>query len=200
MPGGEVTEQDSIMGVVKKRLGTPNMSPYVLHRLDRDTSGVLLFGKFAKDRAALEAIFGDPRTQKKYLALVVGVPGGRSISKKLKSRKGTEEIPAYTSYKILQIFKGRGAPLVTLVEAEIHTGRKHQIRQHFASIGHPIVGDARYGNPEFNRKFRMRFRLGRHFLHAAILKFFHPLLKKEVEVLARLPADLEVMIGRLPTK
>lgn len=196
VPGSDIPIQNTILGQVQREFQKKGFTPYVLHRLDFETSGVLLFGKMPQDRKPLEAIFGDLQTQKKYIALVIGTPHGSVITKNLRSRASGEEIPAQTYYKIIRRF-GAPGPHCTLVEAEIKTGRKHQIRQHFAHIGHPIILDSRYGDVRFNKKFRLSLRLGRQFLHAAEISFFHPFLKKIVIIKAPLTLDLQSVLKKL---
>jgi 23S rRNA pseudouridine955/2504/2580 synthase len=177
----------------------------VLHRLDYETSGVLLFGKFPRDREALQEIWKHPDTKKKYIALVKGKLRGDKIAIPLPARiyrhpvsqKGAEnKIPAETRFRILKIFPGKPFPL-SLVEAEIKTGRHHQIRRHFAAIGCPVLLDSKYGDQKLNRMFRLNFRLGRLFLHAASIEFFHPFLKKSVKIEASLPPDLQSVLKKL---
>lgn len=198
VPAADVPLCETALGLAQKQFADADFTPYVLHRLDSNTSGVLLFGKREKDRRALENIFGQPETQKKYLALVIGAPRGNTIRIPLQARESRQKIPARTDYKIIKIFKApRRGPLCSLVEAEIKTGRKHQIRQHFALIGHPVVMDSRYGDQRFNRKFRLCFRLGRQFLHAASFEFLHPFAKKHVRIFAPLAPDLQLTLKRL---
>lgn len=197
VPGPNIPLHKTMMGLVQDMHRDRGYVPYVLHRLDLDTSGILLFGKKAADRPLLEKIFSDQGTRKKYLALVRGVPTGSVIAKKLKTRGGRATVEAVTSYKILHIFSGKLVPRCALVEAMIQTGRKHQIRKHFSSIGHPVILDSKYGDHSFNRKFRIRFRLGRQFLHAAKLSFVHPILKKQVVIKSLLPLDLQSVLKKL---
>lgn len=185
------------LGALQRQLENTDCKPYPLHRLDLDTSGAMLFGKYEKDRKILENIFHHPDTHKKYIALVKGVPHGKTIMKKLPSRQTGEEIYSRTDYKLMRTFRILGGPLLALVEAEIATGRKHQIRLHFASIGHPIVLDSRYGDIDFNRKFRIRYHLSRQALHAAYLGIFHPIFKKHVVIEAPLAPDLKSIIKKL---
>lgn len=211
VPGGEIPLSQSALGKLGWQLektGAPpdgqlkgnteqaRIKPYPLHRLDYETSGVLLFGKFPRDREALEGIFQHPSTRKKYVALVKGAPQGSEINIPLPARESGEKIPAKTTFRITKIFRGKPFPLA-LVEAEIETGRKHQIRQHFAKIGHPVLLDQKYGDARLNRMFRLNFRLGRLFLHAASLQFHHPLLKKTVLIEAPMAPDLKVVLKRL---
>jgi len=197
VPGNNIQLNQSILGMAEKQFAEKGIKPYVLHRLDSQTSGALMFGKYEKDRPELAKIFTDKNTSKKYATLVQGVPNGSCISIPLHARASQELVPAETNYKIIKVFRGKSCPLCALVEATIHTGRKHQIRQHFAKVGHFVILDSKYGDPHFNRKFRIHFRLGRQFLHAAEVNFFHPILKKQVQILAPLPMDLQNVIKKL---
>ena len=194
VPASHISIQETVLGKIQHRFLKEETRPYLLHRLDAETSGVLLFGKNEHDREVLENIFRSPETQKKYMALVQGMPRGHTITKPLPARASREKIPAQTNFKILETFP---VPLCALVEAEIKTGRKHQIRRHFAEIGHPVILDRRYGDFHFNRRFRIAFRIGRQFLHAATLSFMHPLLKKTVHITAPLPPDLQSVLKKL---
>lgn len=103
-------------------------------------------------------------------------------------------VDAHTEYKVLARTSGG---LCSLVEIRITTGRKHQIRRHFAMIKFPIVLDDEYGDRKFNRKFRLKFRLGRHFLHAWKILFAHPITGKNIEIVAPVPPDLSLILKRL---
>lgn len=194
MPASHIPLQETVLGKIQRQFEKQSIRPYLLHRLDAQTSGVLLFGKHEKDREALESIFRDPRTQKKYVALVKNVPRGRMITMPLQARASKEKIPAQTDFRVVETFP---VPPCSLVEAAIKTGRKHQIRQHFAGIGCPIILDDRYGDERFNRRFRIAFRLGRQFLHAASVAFFHPMLQKETRIESPLPPDLQSVLKKL---
>ncbi len=170
--------------------------PFLLHRLDMDTSGVLLFGKHEKDREKLESVFKDKRTKKIYVALLKGVPHAGSIRHALPARHSDVKVTAETDFKVLERFPAFGN-LCAFVEVVITTGRKHQIRQHFKNIGFPVVMDGRYGDQKFNRRFRLKYRLGRHFLHAARMDFFHPFLEKMVSIEGALAPDLKLTAQRM---
>lgn len=170
--------------------------PYLLHRIDMQTSGLLMFGKYERDREPLENILIQKDTHKKYTVLVKGIPRGKVITAKLRARESDEKIFAQTKYHVMRVYKVPGSA-VSLVEAEIVTGRKHQIRQHFADIGCPVVMDSQYGDSTFNRRFRLAFRLGRMFLHSSSIEFLHPFFKKIVVIRAELPPDLEITLGRM---
>jgi 23S rRNA pseudouridine955/2504/2580 synthase len=201
VPAKEITLSESAMGMLRIQFMKNNIDivPYPLHRLDFATSGVMLFGKDEKDREILRGIFKHPATQKKYVALVKGVPVGRFISIPISARGSEEKIPARTIFKIIQTFKSP-SPLCSLVEAEIETGRKHQIRKHFAEIGCPVILDSKYGDEHFNRKFRIRYRLGRQALHALSISFFHPILKKQIKIDSPLPPDLVHVLNKLSNR
>ncbi len=160
-----------------------------LHRLDFETSGVVLFGK-RRDvlREVLSSKFAG--WKKTYITLVAGRIPRQSgvIEKKLPSRT-KEMIPAVTHYRVLERFANS-----TYVEARIETGRHHQIRRHFAGIGHPLVLDDLDGDVKFNRVFVREFRYRRFFLHAARLELPHPVTGKHIVIAASLPkAFLDVL-------
>lgn len=196
VPAEFISLRDTVLGQAQRQFEKAGFTPYVLHRLDAQTSGVLLLGKHEKDRVELEALLKHPDVVKTYVALLKGVPSGKVITKNLKARTSDIEVFAQTKYKVMAVFKGK-VPLCSLIEAYIKTGRKHQIRQHFAGIGHPVIMDPRYGDERLNRKFRIRFRLGRQFLHAAEISFFHPFLKKPITIKAPLALDLQSTVKNL---
>lgn len=202
MGGPGIPHEKTILCLIERELEKQGVKekPFLLHRLDFSTSGVLLVGLTGSKRAELESIVKhDPSkkhsTNKKYIALVVGSPRSSGvIDYKLPSRTKGELINAHTEYHIIKQAPGN---FCSLVEATITTGRKHQIRRHFARIKHPIVMDDDYGDKVFNRKFRLTFRLGRLFLHAKEITFWHPLLNKVVRIEAALAPDLKVTIKRV---
>lgn len=166
--------------------------PFVVHRLDRDTSGLLLFARTAAARDTLQD--GWPDVTKTYLAVVQGHPRhpeGRietflTEGKDLRVRVCAESEPdakrAVSRYKVLKEV-GR----FSLVEVELVTGRKHQIRVHLCDLGRPIIGDPLYGKAE-----NPAGRLG---LHAARLEFPHPITGELVRVESPLPAALRKVVG-----
>ncbi len=151
--------------------------PAPAHRLDRNTSGLVIFGKTLRAQQALEKLFHDREgIHKSYLALVVGdVKEDGEIDLNLRKdpetntvkvvRKG-QGLRALTRYTVKQRFGG-----YTLLEVTIITGRTHQIRVHLGAIGHPIVGDRKYGHYEGNRDIMKRFRYEHQFLHAYKMAF-----------------------------
>gem|GEM_PF-1887752 len=158
---------------------------FPVHRIDADTSGVVLFALDPKSASAFTRLFKEHRVKKTYQAWCVGeVPAQGSIKTPLKKNKSGEVESARTDYIRVQSARG-----FSLVSVQPHTGRFHQIRRHFESIGHPLVGDPLYGNPErWAAFFKGTPRL---MLQASELEFIHPMLQPARQ-LARPP-------GRQPT-
>lgn len=198
VPAEGVSSNRTMLGMVGEfcRARGDTYTPYLLHRIDMQTSGVLVFGKHERDREKLEGILRAKDTVKKYLTLVRGIPKGTVIKAPLKARMSDEKVFAKTLYRVMRTYRVLRTAL-SLMEAEIKTGRKHQIRQHFAGIRCPVVMDQVYGDQEFNKKFRTSFRLGRQFLHSALLEFTHPMSGVRVRIMAKLPIDLENVLKRL---
>ncbi len=168
----------------------------IVHRLDKDTSGVLLIAKTEPARLNLMAQFAARTVQKRYLALVEGLPAtptgeinvplGRDPNQRKRMAVLRSGRPAVSFYRVLQPYKG-----YTLVEVQPRTGRTHQIRVHMAFIGHPIVGDAVYGYR------KQRLHLGRQFLHAESLSLLTPSGGQPLTIHAPLPADLNAVLDQL---
>lgn len=170
--------------------------PGIVHRLDKDTSGLLLVAKHDRAHQALQEQFKSRSVEKIYLALVEGhitpprglidAPMDRDPRNRQKMAVVTDGRPAQTEYRTLETL-----PSVTLVEARLLTGRTHQARVHLASIGYPIVGDKVYG------RRKSRIALDRHFLHAWRLGFTLPSSGQRVHFTAPLPPDLETVLVEL---
>lgn len=168
--------------------------PGIVHRLDKDTSGIILIAKTPYVLANLSAQFKSREVKKTYLALVKGkvtpqvgiidAPIGRDRAHRQKMAVIDSGRPARTAYTVLMCFSGH-----TLIEARPETGRTHQIRVHFASIGYPIVGDATYGTKSDL--------VGRQFLHAQKISFKLPSTGKTQEFTAHLPPDLQSALDTL---
>ena len=162
-----------------------------MHRLDRETSGILVFAKNEAAKFRLQSQWQD--TKKKYLAVVYGrcEKSAETITTYLAenqahgvyttndARKGKL---AHTAYKVLKQTKD-----YSLLEVDLLTGRKHQIRVHLAAIGHPVVGDPRYGQ---ERKIRNRLAL-----HAKSISFAHPFSGEPLSFDAKVPADFSAPVG-----
>jgi 23S rRNA pseudouridine1911/1915/1917 synthase len=177
----------------------PPDRPGIVHRLDKGTSGLLAVARTESAYSALVAQLADRSMQRQYLALVEGTvvddrgeidaPIGRSTRTPTKMAVAAGGRAARTGFTVLE---RRFLPRpTTLVELSLQSGRTHQIRVHMAAIGHPVVGDARYGAPE------RALGHGRFFLHAFRLGFTHPASGERVEFSAALPPDLEEFLGGL---
>jgi 23S rRNA pseudouridine1911/1915/1917 synthase len=169
--------------------------PGIVHRLDRDTSGLLVVARSAEAHRRLQALVQARELTREYLALVVGRP---------RSRRGTIEAPigrdrhdalrqsldsetprdAVTHFEVEQLL-----PRHALLRVTLETGRTHQIRVHLAAIDLPVAGDSLYGRPG-------ELGLERQFLHAARLGFEHPMTGERIDVSSPLPADLEESLER----
>lgn len=183
-------------------VGSP-LRPGVVHRLDKDTSGVMVVALDDEAYYDLVRQFKDRTITRKYIALVAGSPGGdsgeialkigrsESDRKKMSTRvrRGKE---AVTRWKVLKRFAA-----ATLIEARLGTGRTHQIRVHFAAVGHPVLGDRTYGKKTFVEINRRKITFPRQMLHAAVLGFVHPVTGQYMEFSTDLPEDMEEKIAEL---
>lgn len=164
----------------------------VIHRLDFETSGAMAFAKTAEaEREILNKKFD--QWEKTYVTLVMGRINRHqgAIRKKLPAR-GKGMVEAETLYAVLDRFANS-----SYVECVITTGRHHQIRRHFAEIGHPLVLDKEYGHSKFNQLFRQELGYAKLFLHAKTLSFPHPITGEKVTVEAPLPKPFEGCLKRL---
>jgi tRNA pseudouridine65 synthase len=159
---------------------------HAVHRLDRATSGVLLFALDPETARRMQERFAAGAVEKCYLALVRGIPPEEGvIDHPIPSDLDGPRVPAVTAFRRLATFER-----YALVEARPRTGRRHQIRRHFKHISHPLIGDVRYGKGEHNRLFRERFGLHRLALHALELAFEHPETGEALRIAAPVPEDL----------
>jgi 23S rRNA pseudouridine1911/1915/1917 synthase len=169
--------------------------PGIVHRLDRNTSGLLVVARSDAVHAALKAQLARRELVREYLALVDGRPAARrgtidaplGRDRRVRTRMSSdtdEPRPAVTHFAV-----ERALPHETLLRVRLETGRTHQIRAHLLAIGHPVVGDPEYGTGP-------RHGLTRQFLHAARLAFPHPVSVAPLEVTSPLPPDLAAALGR----
>ena len=200
------------------------LRPGIVHRLDKDTSGLIVVAKNDRAHAALGAMFAGRRIKKTYIALVHGaverekgtINAGVSRDPVRRTRMTVQPAEnarsAVSHFEVVRRLTSRFGRF-TLVRVRIETGRTHQIRVHMASIGHPVVGDTLYGGAgqltdqevaqaASSRAARRKaepekLRLGRNFLHAARLEFAHPVTGRAMELEAPLPAELEGFLRRL---
>ncbi|MFN9188027.1 MAG: RluA family pseudouridine synthase [Betaproteobacteria bacterium] len=182
------------------------------HRLDRETSGILLLAKSRRALVALHAMLRESRVDKRYLVLVKGdwvndrqhvrLPLAKFVSREGERRVAVSEVDGQESHTVfnLQARLRSAAGDFSLLEAELKTGRTHQIRVHLAHLGFPIVGDDKYGDFELNRRAaRGQFgaRLGRMFLHAARTTLAHPVSGKPLDLQSALPRDCDDFVREL---
>ena len=162
---------------------------YPIHRLDRPTSGALVFGLDKPSAHALQRAFEERRVSKRYLGLARGVIAETiDVDRPLAKERGATEQEALTSFRRLAILKRR----YSWVEARPVTGRSHQIRRHLRHLRCPLIGDVKYGDGRQNRLFRDDYDFHRLALHAAEIALPHPLSGEEVRVHAPLTSDLLV--------
>jgi 23S rRNA pseudouridine1911/1915/1917 synthase len=173
--------------------------PGVVHRLDKETSGVLLFAKTDIAYHRLSKMFSDRSVEKYYEALVCGklpgdggtilLPIGRDPHRRTRMAIGPRGRPAHTEWQC----KNRYPNGISLLALRIHTGRTHQIRVHLASIQCPILGDQTYG---FRREWQENLSIPRIMLHSRRITVSHPIAATPLTIDAPRPKDMEDLIGR----
>ncbi len=179
------------------------LRPGIVHRLDRDTSGLLVVAKNDKSHESLTRQFAERTTSKRYVAIVAGRPGDMSgtvntcigrhpVNRKKMAAGVAGGRDAITHWKLVRALKG-----ACLIEARIVTGRTHQIRVHMASIGHPVAGDTLYGGPRVITVSGRQVVIERQMLHAAELSLHHPDTGKRMTWQAELPGDMQVVLKDL---
>ena len=187
-----LTTYSILSGHIKKE--NPNNRIFVVHRLDRDTSGVMVFAKSEEVQSLMQRAWQDAVIQRTYVAVVEGAVENEkgTIRSFLKENKAfvvySTNVPgegdeAITHYKVI-----RKNDEFSLLEVDLETGRKNQIRVHMKDIGHPIVGDKKYGsktNP-----------IGRSGLHARVLSFIHPVTGKEIRYETAVPQKFMYLFSR----
>ena len=190
------------------------LRPGIVHRIDKDTSGVIVVAKNDNAHINLSQQFSEHTIKRTYEALIWGSlkpqngiireKVSRSVrNRQLMSVRKEKGKMAITNYKTLKIFQNSNLPKISLIECKLETGRTHQIRVHMSFKGNPIIGDKSYG------KFKKKFKkidpniekkinsFNRQALHAKSLGFFHPLTKKEVFFEAKRPIDFDALIKNL---
>jgi len=200
------------------------LRPGIVHRLDKDTSGLIVVAKNDRAHAALGEMFASRHIKKTYIALLqgalerekgtinAGVSRDPMRRTRMTAKPNDNARSAVSHYEVVRRLATRFGKF-TLVRVRIETGRTHQIRVHMASIGHPVVGDTLYGgagqltdqvaaqaaqSKAARRKSDPEvLRLGRNFLHSAKLEFVHPVTGKQLQLEAPLPKELELFLHRL---
>jgi 23S rRNA pseudouridine1911/1915/1917 synthase len=194
-----------------------DLRPGIVHRLDKETSGLILIAKNDKAHEALAEMFASRQMTKTYIALVQGklpeeaatiqTPISRDAVRRTRmtTRRLDGARHAVTHYRVVERLETRFGPF-TLTRVRIETGRTHQIRVHMASISHPVVGDTLYGAPakiialplSVTRKAaREVLQLERNFLHSSELEFTHPVSAKLIQLTSPLPQELEIFLNSL---
>jgi 23S rRNA pseudouridine1911/1915/1917 synthase len=178
-------------------VGDP-MRPGIVHRLDRDTSGLMVVARSPRAYVALTAALAAREIERRYLALAWGrfdarrgtidAPIGRSATRRTRMAVREAGKDARTGYEVLTQYEH---PVCALVECRLETGRTHQIRVHLGAIGHPVVGDGTYGGD------RNPLQPGRPFLHAHSLALIHPVTGQRLEFSDPLPPELAAVLASL---
>ena len=203
--------------------GTKNLAiggearPGIVHRLDKDTSGLLVAAKTERAMASLAKQFANHTIERAYNAVVWGSP--RDSAGLIESQIGRSPFDrkrmtvlraggkrAATRYKVIEKFGPAERPFASLIECRLETGRTHQIRVHLTHLGHPLIGDPQYGrgrsaprskDPTEERAYTVAAEFPRQALHAFVLGFQHPSLHKTLRFEAPWPADFAVLVAAL---
>jgi RluA family pseudouridine synthase len=194
-PAGVASDDPVFLSLMRNFFPTLEL----IHRLDKETSGVLMFSKTAGARQAMIQKFRDKEVKKTYLAIVDGIPSKRSgvidnylgkvaayKGQTLWGVKANNGLHARTEWKLC----GQG-PQTSLLYCYPITGRTHQIRVHLSSLGHPIIGDYQYG------KFKCSYVSSRCLLHALSVAFIHPFNSKALQIEAKIPEDIQTALNAL---
>ncbi len=179
------------------------LRPGIVHRLDKDTSGLMVIAKRDEVHLALSNMFKERRLSKTYLALIKGhvqdreglidLPIGRHPAKRTKMAVNFKDgRDAVTRFKVLENLNGSD-----LLEIRLLTGRTHQIRVHLSHLGHPILGDQTYGGPKTLYVNGEAIHIKRQMLHAFRLSFRHPVLRKRIDLTAPMPEDMKEIYEKL---
>lgn len=186
------------------------LRPGIVHRLDKDTSGLIIMAKNPEILSKLQKLFQSRQIKKTYTALVFGKLDGNGVIEAAITRgdagqqKALDNVysfskenirPAVTEYHVIKHLRYHNDDL-TIVEAMPKTGRMHQIRVHLKHIGHPIIGDPLY-NIKQSRAISKELNIKRQFLHASQLKFTHPITNEPMSLSSPLPEDLENIMVKL---
>ena len=176
---------------------TEAATAYPLGRLDRGTSGVVLFAQTREGASLCQAALEGALSTKRYLALVRGTPPDKGvIDHPLPRKEGGPRMPALSRYQTLATAETEPRHL-SWVEVVIESGRLHQVRRHMKHINHPIIGDSNYGRTELNRAVRDRYGLQRLALHASSLSLVHPESGEEICFSVPVPDDLATPLRRM---
>ena len=218
-PGAGNFENTLVNGLIykyKKQLSDVNgeIRPGIIHRIDKDTSGLLVVAKNNISHSKLGKQFSDHSIKRKYQCLIWGVVRplkGKIISQIARSKKNRQLMTvseingkkAITNYKTIKVFNVKDVPKISLIECELETGRTHQIRVHLKYKGASIIGDNQYGKKNIKfKKIDKNFskilsNVNGQILHAATLSFVHPTKNKWLNFEAPLPTEFKKMLNLL---
>lgn len=186
-------DDDVAMFRVRDALGGQHVHP--IHRLDRGTSGALVFARTREVAALLARAFETGLVDKRYLALVRGAPPDSGvIDYAIPRSEDGPRVPAVTRFRVLA---RSSVDRCSLVLAMPETGRLHQVRRHLCHIHHPLVGDVKHGSGVINRHYRATYALHRLALHAVAIAFDHPVTGRRLDVVAPVPEDLAAPLRAL---
>lgn len=213
-PGiGDSHRDDSLVNAILHHCGSGLSGiggvkrPGIVHRLDKDTSGLIVVAKNDNAHVSLAAQFKDRTVSKIYLALVLGkvehakgkiiapIARDRHDRKKMAVTAENHGKEAVSKYEVIKQYED-----FALLKIRILSGRTHQIRVHLSAIGHSVAGDKVYGNVKTNKKLEKVCGLNRQFLHASEIEFQHPVNKKTIKLKSNLPQDLEKVLSCLDSK
>lgn len=184
------------------------LRPGIVHRLDKNTSGVLIVAKTDLAHQTLSKSFAERTVEKRYQTLVYGTvtpseavinsPIGRSFLNRKKMAISSEDKgrSAITQYKLKKVYSDRFGQY-SFLDINLKTGRTHQIRVHMNAIGYPVVGDITYGKSDVNKHFATDYGLERQFLHARKVVIIHPRTNKKIAFESDLPDDLSKVLKSL---
>ena len=187
-----------------------DLRPGIVHRLDKQTSGLILVAKDDSTHRKLGEMFSRRQVAKTYLALLHGhlkkddttvtLPIARDLVRRTRmTTRRSDGRSAVSHFHVIERLTTPHGPF-TLVEVRIETGRTHQIRVHAQSLGHPVVGDTLYGAPHVIPGLPDAHQLDRNFLHAAHLSFTHPQTHNQIEIAAPLPVELDTFLKAIRTR
>ena len=213
-PGNETgTLVNALLYYTKNKLSkiNDNSRPGIVHRLDKDTSGLMVVAKNDYTHLILSEQFKSHTITRKYQALVWGIPNNQLIEgyierNKINRKKMSLNKNGKGKYSKTEIVLKKNYQIASLVECILFTGRTHQVRLHLTSINSPLVGDKTYGKSKVNQfgknkdtfnKFMILKNFGRHALHAVHLGFIHPKQNKKMEFNSKLPEDITNLLDLL---
>ncbi|MDP2090266.1 MAG: RluA family pseudouridine synthase [Candidatus Gracilibacteria bacterium] len=216
-PGDHKTSESNLIAQVQDYLGDKlnslTFKPSLIHRIDRDTSGILMI---AKKKDMLTRLVADFKTHEKikktYYTIVIGklsrnkgtikknllrIEGAKNENKIQVSENGQTAITHYKAIKEHIIQTDQGVLILTELEVNIETGRMHQIRVHLSSLGNPVLGDKTYGDKKLNAFFSNNYGITRQALHSWKIEFFHYTRNKKMELTANIKQDLTDFITKI---